>query len=201
MIIFRISLPFNAPEHMLLMLCALRSTTAQAQWLNFRTPGTPRTPDGKPDLTAPAPCLADGKPDLSGAWMHELTSLAEMKRLFGDWIDAAVKVDVPGMEIGTQHKYSFDILEDFKNEEAMLRPKAVEALRRRGAETNPAAVCGNVAGIRDFGHLDIEMTFDDPVMYTQPFTIKVPYEILADSDIFESFCSENERDSAHLKKP
>jgi hypothetical protein len=30
--------------------------------------------------------------------------------------------------------------------------------------------------------------------------VKVPHEILADEDIFESFC-ENERDGAHLKKP
>ena len=26
---------------------------------------------------------------------------------------------------------------------------------------------------RDFGHMDVEMTFDDPKMYTKPFTIKV----------------------------
>ena len=26
---------------------------------------------------------------------------------------------------------------------------------------------------RDFGHMDVEMTFDDPQMYTKPFTIKV----------------------------
>jgi hypothetical protein len=39
-----------------------------AQWLNFKTPGIPRTADGKPDLTAPAPRTPDGKPDLSGLW-------------------------------------------------------------------------------------------------------------------------------------
>src|SRR5580704_9269946 len=38
---------------------------AQAQWLNYPTPGTPRTRDGKPNLTAPAPRAAHGKPDLS----------------------------------------------------------------------------------------------------------------------------------------
>ena len=27
---------------------------------------------------------------------------------------------------------------------------------------------------RDFGHLDVEMTFDDPQMYTKPFSIKIP---------------------------
>ena len=42
-----------------------------AQWLDFRTPGIPRTADGKPNLTAPAPRTADGKPDLSGLWRPE----------------------------------------------------------------------------------------------------------------------------------
>ena len=37
-----------------------------AQWLDFRTPGIPRTADGKPNLAAPAPKTLDGKPDLSG---------------------------------------------------------------------------------------------------------------------------------------
>jgi hypothetical protein len=39
-----------------------------AQWLNYPTPGVPRTVDGKPNLSAPAPRTADGKPDLSGIW-------------------------------------------------------------------------------------------------------------------------------------
>jgi hypothetical protein len=39
-----------------------------AQWLQYPTPGIPRTADGKPNLTAPAPRTADGKPDLSGIW-------------------------------------------------------------------------------------------------------------------------------------
>ena len=40
----------------------------QAQWLNYRTPGIPRTPDGKPNLSALAPRTADSRPDLSGLW-------------------------------------------------------------------------------------------------------------------------------------
>jgi len=39
-----------------------------AQWLNFPTPGIPRTADGKPNLTAPTPRTAEGKPDFSGLW-------------------------------------------------------------------------------------------------------------------------------------
>src|ERR1700676_3882986 len=101
----------------LLFFAAMLS--ADAQWLNYPTPGTPRTKDGKPNLTAPAPRL-DGKPDLSGVWMHELTSVAEMKRLYGAVIDAAIKVDVPGMEIGTQHKYALNMFLDFKPDEVPM---------------------------------------------------------------------------------
>lgn len=56
---------------------AFLSTGAYSQWLNFPTPGIPRTSDGKPNLSAPAPRTAEGKLDLSGVWMHELTSVAE----------------------------------------------------------------------------------------------------------------------------
>jgi hypothetical protein len=280
------------PYQRLFVLFALLSTGAYAQWLNFPTPGTPRTRDGKPNLTAPAPRTADGKPDLSGVWMHELTSVAEMRRLYGDSIDAAVKVDVPGMEIGTQHKYSRNILLDFKPADSPIRPETAELMRQRAADRDPANVCAGVPGIplagllsepikivqsshmsvilyevgnlhrqifadgrglpkefdfpaflgysvghwerdafvvetagfndqtpldamghphsdalriteryrrRDFGHLDVEMTFDDSKMYTRPFTIKIPHNLMADSDIFENFC-ENEKDRAHLVK-
>ena len=51
---------------------------------------------------------------------------------------------------------------------------------------------------RDFGHLDVEITIDDPKMYTRPFTIKVTHLLEADSDILEYFCAENEKDRLHM---
>jgi len=51
---------------------------------------------------------------------------------------------------------------------------------------------------RDFGHLDYEMTFDDPKFYTQPWTVRIPHDLVADNDIFE-MSNENEKDAAHIK--
>ena len=53
---------------LLIVLSTLAATRVQAQWLDHPTPGIPRTPDGKPNLAAPAPRTPDGKPDLSGLW-------------------------------------------------------------------------------------------------------------------------------------
>jgi hypothetical protein len=53
---------------------------------------------------------------------------------------------------------------------------------------------------RDFGHLDVEMTFDDPQLYSRKFTVKVAFELVADNDIFEMFCSQNEKDRSHMVK-
>jgi len=53
---------------------------------------------------------------------------------------------------------------------------------------------------RDFGHMDLSVTVDDPKMYTKPFTIKVTELLLPDTDILESVCNENEKDRTHLDK-
>jgi hypothetical protein len=51
---------------------------------------------------------------------------------------------------------------------------------------------------RDFGHLEIAETFDDPKAYARPWTVKVTADLVPDSDLLEYVCNENERDSAHL---
>jgi len=50
-------------------IMAALSPSLSAQWPLYPASGVPKGPDGKPDLTAPAPRTADGKPDLSGIWM------------------------------------------------------------------------------------------------------------------------------------
>lgn len=51
---------------------------------------------------------------------------------------------------------------------------------------------------RDFGHLEMDLTVNDPKTYTQPITVHVNFRLLPDTELLESFCSEGEQDLAHI---
>ena len=272
-----------------LAMVALCSAAAHAQWVNYPAPGLPRTKDGKVNLSAPAPRTHDGKPDLSGVWHVQPTGLAEMKRLFGNDVDA---LDVPGMEAHTISKYGISVLIDFKPGDSPLRKDVADEITRSnrhetgidnlarclpggiplgtmlseftkivqtpgltlvmheldnatrqiytdgrphpsdpspswfGYSTGrwerdtlvvdtigfngkaPLDIIGNPRSEkmkiteryrrRDVGHLDVDITFDDPVAYSRPFTIKVTHELQPDTDVLEYFCNENEKDRVHI---
>jgi hypothetical protein len=54
-----------------------------AQWVNYPTPGVPRTPNGKVNLSAPTPRAPDGKPDLSGFGRPSLDTSRTSPRICG----------------------------------------------------------------------------------------------------------------------
>ena len=51
---------------------------------------------------------------------------------------------------------------------------------------------------RDFGHMDVETTVEDPKILTKPVTIKFTEVLIPNSDVLENFCAEGERDRAHM---
>jgi len=50
---------------------------------------------------------------------------------------------------------------------------------------------------RDFGHMTISMTIDDPKAYKQPWTILMKFDLQPDTELIEHVC-DNERDARHM---
>jgi len=50
----------------------------------------------------------------------------------------------------------------------------------------------------DYGHLEIDVTVDDPKAYTKPFTVRVSHQVLLDQELIEFICNENEKSSQHF---
>ena len=50
----------------------------------------------------------------------------------------------------------------------------------------------------DYGHLEIELTVDDPKAYTKPWTVKLYQILAADTDLLDYICAENEKDIKHM---
>ena len=46
---------------------------------------------------------------------------------------------------------------------------------------------------RDFGHMDIDITIDDPGAYAKPWTVTLPLLYQADTELLEYICNENNR--------
>jgi len=51
----------------------------------------------------------------------------------------------------------------------------------------------------DYGHLDIEVTVDDPKAYTKPWTVTLHQRITVDTELVDEICLENERSAQRMK--
>jgi hypothetical protein len=49
----------------------------------------------------------------------------------------------------------------------------------------------------DYGHIDLQVTFDDPMVFTRPVTVPMQMEMVTDTEMIEYFCAENEKDRSH----
>lgn len=50
----------------------------------------------------------------------------------------------------------------------------------------------------NYGNLTIEVTIDDPKVYTKPFTVRVNQRLMPNTELIEFICNENEKSDAHL---
>jgi hypothetical protein len=271
-----------------LALVAIFPAALGAQWLNYLDPHTPRTKDGKPNLSAPAPRV-HGKPDLSGIWQAESTSRKELAFMFPPGV-GLLQGGVNGLGEDDPQKYFLNILADYKPGTEPLTPQAgAKFLQKLQSNTKPASLCmpatvpttellpspyrivqtpdltlllfesdtvfrqihtdgrkhpddpqpsfmgysvGHWEGDwfvveargfndradldamghfhsdkmrvterfhrRDFGHMELEITIDDPATFSKPVVIKSNQVLLPDTDVMESFCTEGEQDQPHM---
>jgi hypothetical protein len=52
---------------------------------------------------------------------------------------------------------------------------------------------------RDFGHMDVEATLEDPKTLTKPITVRFTVHLIPNSDVLENFCAEGERDQPYMR--
>ena len=230
-----------------------------AQWINYPTPGIPRTKDGKPNLSAPAPRTADGKPDFSGVW--EVPTHKYLENLASDnldigmlpWADRLYKErqenegkDRPSARCLPHSVTDFDA--HFTPKKVIQTPGVLLLLfesyhsfrqiftdgRPLPEDREPAwfgysvgkwegdTLVADTVGIndktwlddsghphsdamhiserfrrRDLGHMEVQVTIDDPKTYKKPWTVTIPWNLMPDTDLMDWVC-ENEKDYQHL---
>ncbi len=229
-----------------------------AQWLNYPTPGIPRTSEGKPNLSAPTPKMPDGTPDLSGIWEH-MNSRTTAYYLEGidipwrPWAEELFKqntednqkenpesrclprgvpkadafdmhkiVQTPGLivilyEYQTTYRQIFTdgrglpadpnptwmgySVGHWERDTLVVESKGFNGkawLSGQGNPTSDAMLVTERIHRRDFGHMDIQITIDDPKAYTKPWKAELHPELIPDTDLLEFVCNENEGDLPHL---
>ena len=50
----------------------------------------------------------------------------------------------------------------------------------------------------NIGRMDIEVTIDDTQAYTKPWSVKLGWRLIPDTDLIESICEENNKDLEHM---
>jgi hypothetical protein len=239
---------------------ALFSAPVCAQWLDYPSPGIPRTPGGKPNLSAPAPRLSSGKPDLSGLWVADnsrhLGNLAvELKEVpFQPWAeklynerrsnlgkdDPEARCMPQGVPKVNTLPYPFKIFnlpgevvilyemyylhrqiftdgrqlpkeflspswmgysvgkwegDDFVVETAGFNDQMW--MDTNGHPHTDALHVTERFQRKDFGHMEVHVTIDDPKAYTKPWSAVIKQHLLPDTELLEFVCEKN-LDPEHL---
>ena len=109
---------------------------ANAQWLH-PDPNIPRTCDGKPVLTAPAPRMS-GKPDLSGVWEAARPTIDAPRSYTGRATPDPVNLQIDQSDAADIRRSVFF---GMNREQEPLKAEAIAVLSKRQNEPPPAVRC------------------------------------------------------------
>jgi len=51
----------------------------------------------------------------------------------------------------------------------------------------------------DLGHLEIQVTVDDPKAYTKPWAVTIKERLIVDTELIDEICLEGEQSLKHMK--
>jgi len=68
-----------------------------------------------------------------------------------------------------------------------------------GSVLTPAAKVREQVRRPDFGHLNIQVSVDDPKAYTKPWTVTLKERIVVDAELIDEICLEDEQSLKHMK--
>ena len=258
----------------ILAVLVLAASATSAQWLHYPTAGIPRTRDGRPNLTAPAPKPRDHKPDRTGLWLPEndpatkgsngellpklfiniarglqpgelsmqpwaQALMTERSRNFQsddpitackpvggprlNYIPTPIKIVQTPTLIVLMHEEETTFRQVHTDGRKLPEDPEPSTLGYSTARWEGGALVVDTVGFRDqgwldaighphsdalhlterfhrrdFGHIEVQITINDPKAYKTPFTVMQDWILLPDTDLLEYHCADNERDVRHF---
>ena len=252
---------------------------AAAQWLTLPTPGIPRTADGKPNLTAPAPKTPGGQPDFSGMWIPRdilpcdvkergvqctelpltpqviniasgmkdglpyqpwAADLVKIRAKDVAYIDPhvhcmppnfprawafpeTIKIFQTPLQLVVLHEYNASYRQIFFDGRKLPDDMLPTWNGYSVAHWEGGTLVVESAGYRDdswldttgnffsgaahvterirrltFGSLDVDVTVEDPKVFTKAWTVNLHMRPLVDTEMIDFYCQDNNKDLQHM---
>ena len=160
---------FSVPEPFKIVQTPALILVLHEEFNHHRQIFTDGGPAAVPRANAASP---GGLPRASAASRGERRAPAWFGYSRGTWEGDTLVVDTTG--------FVDDTWLDFRGHPATDALHLVERYRRR-----------------DFGHLEIQFTIDDPKAYLKPWNVTMTFDLLPDTELIEHIC-DNERDAARI---
>ena len=187
-------------------------------WSALRSFWLPRLPDGKPNLSAPAPQTSDGKPDLSGLWSNDggdryynnitayLTTRFREFRIvqtpmlillaFDDGMHRSIFMDGRSLEADPNPTWMGYSVGHWEGNALIVESNGFTDRSWLDFGGHPHSEALRVTERytrRDVGRMDVQVTMVDPSIYAKPIAFSMPIALQTDTEMLEGFCENHHK--------